>query len=62
MRQTKEPQDWHEVAYLLGKAPIRMPRPIRVEVNTAALARIREQIRRDREAGLLPPQHESTDA
>ena len=32
-RQTPEPQDWHDVAEMLGQEPIQLPRPITTVVR-----------------------------
>ena len=54
MKQTPAPQDWHDVGKMLGLDPIKMPRPIKARVDTGCLERIKAQIQRDRDAGLLP--------
>lgn len=54
MKQTPAPQDWHDVGKILGRPPIKLPRPIKARVDTGCLERIKAQIQRDLDAGLLP--------
>lgn len=52
MKQTPAPQDWHDVGKLLGKKPIKLPRPITTPVRSCGS--LMAAIQRDRDAGLLP--------
>lgn len=57
MKQTPTPQDWHDVAGLLGREPIKLPQPITTPVRSCDS--LMEAIQRDRDAGLLPPKEEN---